>query len=71
MGDCVAMGTFRKLWSERILDAKDDNKNMFDEGVKELDTQVKMSYLSFTQMKLRLEKLNKMERFTRLRPDLF
>lgn len=71
MGDSVAMGTFRKLWSERILDAKDDNKNMFDEGVKELDTQVKMSYLSFTQMKLRLEKLNKMERFTRLRPDLF
>lgn len=47
------------------------NKNMFDEGVKELDTQVKMSYLSLTQMKLRLEKLNTMERFIRLRPDVF
>lgn len=38
MEDCVAMDTFRKLWSERILDAKDDNKSMFNEGVKELDT---------------------------------
>ena len=70
------INTFRKQWSDRMSDVKDNtarrkynNEDVNKESLR-VDTYTdEYWYFPFIQMRLKLEILNRIERFTKLRLD--